>query len=82
MMKKTTFALIAGLAAMTAASPVFAQSYNPADGTGNELPFAYGVGGVKQRSVAVPPAGLIAQGQSSGQHLYAFAPLPARRIHR
>jgi hypothetical protein len=83
MMNKTTFALIAGLVAMTVASPVFAQSYNPGDGTGNALPFAYGAGGLKQRSVAVAPAGLTAEsGQFSGRPLYAFAPLPAHRIHR
>jgi hypothetical protein len=79
MMKKTTLALIAALAATGIASPVFAQSYNPADGTGNELPFAYGAGGIKQRSVAVPPAGLTAEPQQlaarhDGRHLYAFVP--------
>ena len=78
MMKKTTLALIAALAATGITSPVFAQSYSPGDGTGNVLPFAYGAGGIKQRSVAVPPAGLadteqfVARG--NGRHLYAFVP--------
>jgi hypothetical protein len=83
MMKKTTLALIAGLAATSIAGPAFAQSYNPSDGTANVLPFAFGPGAVKQRSVAVPPAGLVAQpqqfaGRSQYQHLYAFAPSPIR----
>jgi hypothetical protein len=78
MMKKTTLALIAALATGIA-SPVFAQSYNPGDGTGNNLPFAYGAGAVKQRSVTVPPAGLAVEPQQlaardNGRHLYAFVP--------
>lgn len=39
MTKRTTFALAAALMAMGATVPAFAQSYNPGDGTGNELPF-------------------------------------------
>ena len=72
MIKKTTLALVAALAVTSFASPVFAQSYNPADGTGNVLPFAYGAGAIKQRSVAVPPAGLTAgpQRQTAGRDGY------------
>jgi hypothetical protein len=78
MMKKTTLALIA-LAATGIASPAFAQSYDPGDGTGNALQFAYGAGAIKQRSVAVPPAGLAVAPQQlaardNGRHLYAFVP--------
>ena len=47
MIKTSKLALIAVLAAMSVASPAFAQSFNKADGTGNELPFAYGPGGTK-----------------------------------
>jgi hypothetical protein len=78
MMKKTTLALVAALAVTSFASPVFAQSYDPSYGTGNELPFAYGAGGIKQRSVAVPPAGLTAgpqrQTAGGGYHSFAFIP--------
>jgi hypothetical protein len=79
MIRKTTLALVAALAVTSFASPVFAQSYNPSDGTGNVLPFAYGAGGIKQRSVAVPPAGLTAGPQRQiarrdGSHSFAFIP--------
>ena len=47
MIKTSKLALIAVLAAMSVASPAFAQSFNKSDGTGNELPFAYGPGGTK-----------------------------------
>ncbi len=42
MINTSKLALIAVLAAMSVASPAFAQSFNKGDGTGNELPFAYG----------------------------------------
>jgi hypothetical protein len=79
MIRKTTLALVAALAVTSFASPVFAQSYNPADGTGNVLPFAYGAGGIKQRSVAVRPAGQTAGPQrqiagGNGYNSFAFIP--------
>jgi hypothetical protein len=79
MIKKTTLALVAALAVTSFASPVFAQSYNPGDGTGNALSFAYGAGGIKQRSVAVPPAGLTVVPQRQiaardGYHSFAYIP--------
>jgi hypothetical protein len=80
MIKKTTLALVAALAVTSFASPVFAQSYDPSVGTGNVLPFAFGPGGVKQRSVAVPPAGLTAgpQHQIAGRNGYnSFASVPS-----
>jgi hypothetical protein len=80
MMKKTTLALVAALAVTSFASPVFAQSYDPSVGTGNVLPFAYGAGGIKQRSVAVPPAGLTAgpQHQTASRNGYnSFASVPS-----
>src|ERR1700684_3483597 len=54
MIKTSKLALIAVLAAMSVASPALAQSFNKADGTGNELPFAYGPGGTKP-TWTVPP---------------------------
>lgn len=54
MINTSKLALIAVLAAMSVASPAFAQSFNKADGTGNELPFAYGPGGTKP-TWTVPP---------------------------
>jgi hypothetical protein len=84
MMKKTTLALIAALAATGITSPVFAQSYSPGDGTGNVLPFAYGAGGIKQRSVAVPPPDLPTLsssllGATAGTSTRSCRPLVQRR---
>ena len=75
MINKSKLALIAVVAAtLGIASPAFAQSYNPGDGTGNVLPFAYGPGGAKQRSVVVAPElGQIAVRQS-GANAYAMVP--------
>ena len=74
MITKSKLALIAAVAVVTVASPAFAQSYDPSDGTGNVLPFAYGAGATKQRSVAVPPQNdQIAVGRS-GLHAFARAP--------
>jgi hypothetical protein len=69
MINKSKLALIAALAAISFASPAFAQSYNKGDGTANELPFAYGPGGSKpayERGVAVNPAWTVAQRQDQG----------------
>ena len=54
MINTSKFALIAVLAAMSVASPAFAQSFDRSSGTGNELPFAYGPGGTKP-TWTVPP---------------------------
>ena len=54
MISKSKIALIAALA-VSIASPAFAQSFNKSDGTGNELPFAYGPGGTKQTWTVVAP---------------------------
>src|SRR5580704_10267185 len=54
MFSKSKIALIAALA-VSIASPAFAQSFNKSDGTGNELPFAYGPGGTKQAWTVVTP---------------------------
>ena len=45
MINTSKLALIAVLAAMSVASPAFAQSFNKGDGTGNNLPFIYGQNG-------------------------------------
>jgi hypothetical protein len=54
MINTSKLALIAVLAAMSVASPAFAQSFNKGDGTGNELPFAYGPGGTKPAWTVAP----------------------------
>jgi hypothetical protein len=54
MINTSKLALIAVLAAMSVASPAFAQSFNKSDGTGNELPFAYGPGGTKPAWTVAP----------------------------
>jgi len=78
MIKKTTLALVAALAVTSFASPVFAQSFDPAVGTGNTLPFAYGAGAIEQRSVAAPPARLTAGLQTAGHNGYnSFASIPS-----
>ena len=77
MMTKSKLALIAAIAVMTVASPALAQSYNPADGTGNVLPFAFGPGATKQRWTVVAPQNdqndRVATRQS-GLHAFAMAP--------
>jgi len=47
MINKSKLALIAALAAITFASPAFAQALNKGDGTGSVSAFAYGLGGSK-----------------------------------
>ena len=54
MINTSKLALIAVVAAMSVASPAFAQSFDRSSGTGNELPFAYGPGGTKP-TWTVPP---------------------------
>jgi hypothetical protein len=54
MINPSKLALIAVLAVLSAATPALAQSFNKSDGTGNELPFAYGPGGTKP-TWTVPP---------------------------
>jgi hypothetical protein len=54
MISKSKIALIAALA-VSIASPAFAQSFSKGDGTGNELPFAYGPGGTKPAWTVVEP---------------------------
>jgi hypothetical protein len=54
MINKSKLALIAVLAVMSAASPAFAQSFNKGDGTGNNLPLAYGPNGTKPAWTVAP----------------------------
>jgi hypothetical protein len=58
-------ALIAVLAAMSVASPAFAQSFNKGDGTGNNLPFAYGPNGTKPAWTVAPQSEQIAAAQGN-----------------
>jgi hypothetical protein len=74
MITKSKLALTAAIAVMTVASPVLAQSYDPEEGTGNALPFAYGPGAAKQRSVAVPPQNDEIAADRSGLHAFARVP--------
>ena len=50
---------------MSAASPALAQSFNKSDGTGNELPFAYGPGGTKPAWTVAPENQQVAVRQST-----------------
>jgi hypothetical protein len=45
MIRMSKLTLIAAIAAVSIASPAFAQSFNPRDGTANVMPFSYGPGG-------------------------------------
>jgi hypothetical protein len=65
MIKTSKLALIAVLAAMSIASPAFAQSFSKGDGTGNNLPFAYGPGGTKPAWTVAPQNEQIAVRQSN-----------------
>jgi hypothetical protein len=65
MINTSKLALIAVLAAMSAASPAFAQSFSKSDGTGNVLPFAYGPGGTKPAWTVAPQNEQIAVRQSN-----------------
>jgi hypothetical protein len=65
MINKSKLALIAVLAVMSAASPALAQSFNKGDGTGNELPFAYGPNGTKPAWTVAPQNDQIAARQSN-----------------
>jgi len=65
MIKTSKLALIAVLAAMSVASPALAQSFNKGDGTGNELPFAYGPNGTKPAWTVAPQNEQIAAQQSN-----------------
>lgn len=74
MITKSKLTLVAAIVAMAVASPALAQSFDPADGTGNVLPFAYRPSATRQRSVVVAPQnGQIATGRSG---LHAFARVP------
>ena len=64
MIKTSKLALIALLAAMSVASPALAQSFNKGDGTGNNMPFAYGPNGTKPSWTVAPENEQIAGRQS------------------
>ena len=65
MINASKLALIAVLAAMSVASPAMAQSFNKGDGTGNELPFAYGPNGTKPAWTVAPQNEQVAARQSN-----------------
>jgi hypothetical protein len=65
MMIKSKLTVIATVAAISLASPAFAQSFNKGDGTGNELPFAYGPDGAKPAWTVAPQNEQIAVRQSN-----------------
>jgi hypothetical protein len=65
MIKTSKLALIAMLAAMSIASPALAQSFNKGDGTGNNLPFAYGPNGTKPAWTVAPQNEQIAVRQNN-----------------
>jgi hypothetical protein len=70
MISKSKIALIAALA-VSIASPAFAQSFNKSDGTGNELPFAYGPGATKQTWTVVSPQNDQIAARQTGSNRFA-----------
>jgi len=88
MIKTSKLALIAVLAAMSVASPALAQSFNKGDGTGNELPFAYGPNGTKPAWTVAPQNEQIAAQQSNTGKVAVrqtghntFAAVPGRGLY-
>jgi hypothetical protein len=88
MINTSRLAVIAVLAAMSAASPAFAQSFSKSDGTGNVLPFAYGPGGTKPAWTVAPQNEQIAVRQSNAGKVAvrqtgrnAFAAVPGRGLY-
>lgn len=65
MINTSKLALIAVLTAMSVASPALAQSFNKGDGTGNNLPFAYGPNGTKPAWTVAPQNEQIAVRESN-----------------
>jgi hypothetical protein len=65
MMNKSKLILITALAAVTLASPAFAQSFDPDAGTGNVLPFRYETTAPRHDQIA---------GRQSGLQSYAMVP--------
>jgi hypothetical protein len=84
MINKSKLAVIAAVLAVSVASPAFAQSFNKGDGTGNELPFAYGPGGTKPTWTVAPQSEQIAVREHGRNRvavvgtngLYAYAAIP------
>jgi len=68
MIKISKLALVAAIAAVSIASPAFAQAFNPRDGTANVLPFSYGPGGTRIF------AGAASSQDRNGLHAFAMVP--------
>ena len=88
MINTSKLALIAVLAAMSVASPAFAQSFNKGDGTGNNLSFAYGPNGTKPAWTVAPENDQIAARQSNAGKVAVrqtgrntFAAVPGRGLY-
>ena len=88
MINTSKLALIAVLAATSVASPAFAQSFNKGDGTGNNLPFAYGPGGTKPTwTVATENAQVAVRQRNAGKVAVrqtgrnTFAAVPRRGLY-
>src|SRR4029077_3019051 len=69
MVIKSKIAVIAAIAALSFASPVFAQSFNRSDGTGNELPSYYDQNGGLHAGIAPQHHQIAAR--HSGLHAFA-----------
>src|ERR1700724_1002052 len=88
MIKTSKLALIGVLAAMSIASPALAQSFNKGDGTGNNMPFAYGPNGTKPSWTVAPENEQVAGRQSNAGKVAVrqtgrntFAAVPGRGLY-
>lgn len=68
---KTTLSVIAALAALSVASPAFAQAFSSGWGTGNVQQFAYGSDG---KGHAIVPGEQPAIQGRNGMHAFAYIP--------
>jgi hypothetical protein len=78
MTKFSTLALIAAVTAAVAASPAFAQSFDPEAGTGNVVQFSYAPTAPQHNSIAVRQ-GRRSENVARQSGLHAFAMVPGGR---
>jgi hypothetical protein len=72
MLKNSKLSLVAAVAAVIVASPALAQSFNPRDGTGNELPLQYQAdGGRNAWTVTQPDVQVAARKSGSSEQIAA-----------
>ncbi len=74
MLKISKLTLVTAVAAVIVASPALAQSFNPRDGTGNELPLQYQADGGRNAWTAPQPNVQVAAQKSGSSSQIAARP--------